>query len=272
MQLQDAEIEVKLLIDAIYLKYNYDFRDYSKASQKRRIEQGITALKCQTISELQSQVLHDPAVFMQLLQYLTIPVSEMFRDPSYFLSIREQVVPVLKTYPSLKIWVAGCSTGEEAYSLAILLQEEGLLERSIIYATDINPVSLEKAKKGVFPLERMALYGDNYQAAGGKRSLEHYYTGAYGGALFDKGLAEKITFSDHSLATDSVFSETHFVSCRNVVIYFNKALQGRAYNLFYESLCRRGFLGLGHKESLDFSTCSHLFEAVVKKDKLFRKL
>jgi chemotaxis protein methyltransferase CheR len=272
MQLQDAEIEIKLLIEAIYLKYNYDFRDYSRASQKRRIEQGITALKCQTISELQSQVLHDPAVFMQLLQYLTIPVSEMFRDPSYFLSIREQVVPVLKTYPSLKIWVAGCSTGEEAYSLAILLQEEGLLERSIIYATDINPVSLEKAKKGVFQLDRMALYANNYQAAGGKRTLEHYYTGAYGGALFDKSLAEKITFSDHSLATDSVFSETHFVSCRNVVIYFNKALQGRVYSLFHESLCRRGFLGLGHKESLDFSTCSHLFEAVVKKDRLFRKL
>ena len=272
MQLQDADIEIKLLIEAIYLKYNYDFRDYSKASQKRRIEQGISALKCQSISELQSQVLHDPAVFMQLLQYLTIPVSEMFRDPSYFLSIREQVVPVLKTYPSLKIWVAGCSTGEEAYSLAILLQEEGLLERSIIYATDINPVSLEKAKKGVFPLDRMPLYAENYLAAGGKRSLEHYYTGAYGGALFDKGLAEKITFSDHSLATDSVFSETHFVSCRNVVIYFNKALQSRAYALFHESLCRRGFLGLGHKESLDFSSCSHLFEAVVKKDKLFRKL
>jgi chemotaxis protein methyltransferase CheR len=272
MQLQDAEIEIKLLIDAIYLKYNYDFRDYSRASQKRRIEQGITALKCQTISELQSQVLYDPAVFMQLLQYLTIPVSEMFRDPSYFLSIREQVVPVLKTYPSLKIWVAGCSTGEEAYSLAILLQEEGLLECSIIYATDINPVSLEKAKKGVFPLDRMKLYAENYQAAGGKRSLEHYYTGAYGGALFDKALAEKITFSDHSLATDSVFSETHFVSCRNVVIYFNKALQNRAYGLFHESLCRRGFLGLGHKESLDFSACSHLFEAVVKRDKLFRKL
>ncbi|HSI45524.1 MAG TPA: protein-glutamate O-methyltransferase CheR [Methylophilus sp.] len=272
MQLQDAEIEIKLLIDAIYLKYNYDFRDYSKASQKRRIEQGISALKCNSISELQSQVLHDPAVFMQLLQYLTIPVSEMFRDPSYFLSIREHVVPVLKTYPSLKIWVAGCSTGEEAYSLAILLQEEGLLERSIIYATDINPVSLEKAKKGVFPLDRMTLYAENYQAAGGKRSLEHYYTGAYGGALFDKGLAEQITFSDHSLATDSVFSETHFVSCRNVVIYFNKALQGRAYSLFHESLCRRGFLGLGHKESLDFSICSHLFEAVVKRDKLFRKL
>jgi chemotaxis protein methyltransferase CheR len=272
MALQDSEIEIKLLIDAIYLKYNYDFRNYSKASQKRRIEQGMSALKCQTISELQSQVLHDPAVFMQLLQYLTIPVSEMFRDPSYFLSIREQVVPVLKTYPSLKIWVAGCSTGEEAYSLAILLQEEGLLDRSIIYATDINPVSLEKAKKGVFSLDKMEAYAENYHAAGGKQSFERYYTGAYDGALFNKELAEKITFSDHSLATDSVFSETHFVSCRNVVIYFNKALQNRAYGLFHESLCRRGFLGLGHKESLDFSSFSHQFEAIVKKDRLFRKL
>jgi chemotaxis protein methyltransferase CheR len=272
MVLPDVDIEIRLLIDAIYLKYNYDFRNYSKASQKRRIEQGMHALKCHTISELQSQVLHDPAVFMQLLQYLTIPVSEMFRDPSYFLSIREHVVPFLRTYPSLKIWVAGCSTGEEAYSLAILLQEEGLLERSIVYATDINPVSLEKAKKGVFPLEKMATYSENYLASGGKFSLDRYYTGAYGGALFDKSLAEKITFSDHSLATDSVFSETHFVSCRNVVIYFNKALQNRAYGLFHESLCRRGFLGLGNKESLEFSSHAHVFEAIVKKDKLFRKL
>lgn len=272
MELPNADIEIRLLIDAIYLKYNYDFRNYSKASQKRRIEQGMSALKCKTISELQSQVLHDPTVFMQLLQYLTIPVSEMFRDPSYYLSIREQVVPVLKTYPSLKIWVAGCSTGEEAYSLAILLKEEGLLDRSIIYATDINPVSLEKAKKGVFPLDKMELFSENYQASGGKVPFEAYYTGAYGGALFDKALSEKITFSDHSLATDSVFSETHFISCRNVVIYFNKALQNRVYGLFYESLCRRGFLGLGHKESLDFSTSSHRFEAVVKKDKLFRKI
>lgn len=272
MALADADIEIKLLIDAIYLKYNYDFRNYSKASQKRRIEQGMSALKCRTISELQSGVLHDPAMFMQLLQYLTIPVSEMFRDPSYFLSIREHVVPFLKTYASLKIWVAGCSTGEEAYSLAILLHEEGLLERSIIYATDINPVSLEKAKKGVFPLDKMGQYGQNHEAGGGKASLDTYYTGAYGGALFDKMLAEKITFSDHSLATDAVFSETHFISCRNVVIYFNKALQNRTYGLFHESLCRRGFLGLGHKESLDFSAYSSQFEPIVKKDKLFRRL
>lgn len=272
MELLSSDIEIKLLIDAIYLKYNYDFRNYSKASQKRRVEQGMQALKCNTISEMQSMVLHDPAVFMHLLQYLTIPVSEMFRDPTYFASIREHVVPFLRTYPSLKIWVAGCSTGEEAYSLAILLKEEGLLDRSIIYATDINPVSLEKAKRGVFPLEKMKSYAANYRAAGGKSIFEDYYTGAYGGALFDKALAEKITFSDHSLATDSVFSETHFISCRNVVIYFNKALQNRAYGLFHESLCRRGFLGLGHKESLDFSAYAQQFEAIVKKDKLFRKL
>lgn len=271
LPLPEEDAEITQLINAIYLKYNYDFRNYSKASQKRRIEQAISQLKCKSMADLQSKVLQDSALFMQLLQYLTIPVSEMFRDPSYFRSIREHVAPILSTYPSLKIWVAGCSTGEEAYSLAILLKEEGLLERSLIYATDINPVSLEKAKKGVFALEKMPQYAENYLAAGGKGQLEDYYTGAYGGALFDKTLAEKITFSDHSLATDTVFSETHFVSCRNVVIYFNKTLQNRAYGLFHESLCRRGFLGLGHKESLDFSAFSGQFEAIVKKDKLFRK-
>lgn len=272
MTAAEDDLEIKLLIDAIFLKYNYDFRNYAAASQKRRVEQAMIALKCATVSELQSHILHNPQAFSKLLQYLTIPVSEMFRDPSYFLSLRREVVPFLSTYPSLKVWVAGCSTGEEAYSLAILLHEEGLLERTIIYATDINPVSLEKAKKGVFDLDKMKHYGANYNKAGGKQALSDYYTGAYGGALFDSRLAERITFSDHSLATDAVFSETHLISCRNVVIYFNKALQNRAYGLFHESLCYRGFLGLGHKESLDFSSYAQQFEAVVKKDRIFRKL
>ena len=248
-----VDIELRLLVEAIYLKYSYDFRDYSGASQKRR-------------------VLHDPDAFMQLLQYLTIPVSEMFRDPSYFLALRQQVVPFLKTYPSLKIWIAGCSTGEEIYSMAILLKEEGLLERSIIYATDINPVSLEKAKMGVFPLDRMRAYTANYQKAGGKSSFSNYYTAAYDAALFDRKLCENVSFADHSLATDSVFSETQLVCCRNVLIYFNRTLQERALGLFHESLGHRGFLGLGSKESIDFSDYANRFEALDKTQRLYRKI
>ena len=179
--------------------------------------------------------------------------------------------PFLGTYASLKIWVAGCSTGQEVYSMAIMLREEGLLERSIIYATDINPQSLETARRGVFPLEQMQLYTKNYQAAGGKRAFSDYYTAAYGGALFDKSLIENVTFADHSLATDSVFSETHLISCRNVMIYFNKRLQDRVFGLFHESLCHRGFLALGSKESIDFSDYAGRFDALVKRERIFRK-
>ncbi|MDN4039923.1 protein-glutamate O-methyltransferase CheR [Massilia sp. YIM B02443] len=261
-----------MLVEAVYLKYNYDFRDYTGASQKRRVLVAMREMECDTVSELQSKVLHEPNGFAQLLQYLTIPVTEMFRDPEYFMAIREQVVPLLKTYPSLKIWIAGCSTGEEVYSMAILLKEEGLLERSIIYATDINPESLEAARRGVFPLERMRLYTENYQKAGGKAAFSDYYTAAYGGALFDRELMENVTFADHSLATDSVFSETHFVSCRNVLIYFNRRLQDRVFGLFHESLCHRGFLGLGSKESIDFSSYAERFEPLARRERLFRKV
>jgi len=226
---------------------------------------------CATISELQSRVVHESAAFSELLQYLTIPVTEMFRDPTYYAALREQVLPVLSTYPSLKIWVAGCSTGEEVYSLAILLKEEGLLERSMIYATDINPQSLEKARKGVFPLENMRAYTANYQAAGGRRAFSDYYTAAYNAALFDRSLCENVTFADHSLATDTVFAETQLISCRNVMIYFKKKLQDRALGLFHESLCHRGFLGLGSKESIDFSSYAQRFEPAVKRERLFRK-
>ncbi|MES2184919.1 MAG: protein-glutamate O-methyltransferase CheR [Pseudomonadota bacterium] len=265
------DIELKLLVEAIYLQYNHDFRDYSGASLRRRVLYALTQFHCATISALQERVLHDPGAFQQLLQYLTIPVSEMFRDPSYFLALRQHVVPVLRTYPSIKVWVAGCSTGEEVYSIAILLREEGLLERTILYATDINPQSLARARQGIFPLDQLRGYTSNYQQAGGTRTLSDYYTAAYDGALFDRTLREHITFADHSLATDSVFSETHFVSCRNVLIYFNKKLQDRALGLFHESLCRRGFLGLGSKESLDFSVHAPGFEAVVRQERIFRK-
>jgi chemotaxis protein methyltransferase CheR len=268
---RNTDIEIRLLIEAIYLKYSYDFREYSGASIKRRVLHALRQLECATISALQERVLHDPHMFMQLLQYLTIPVSEMFRDPEHFLALRREVVPLLKTYPSLKIWIAGCSTGEEVYSMAILLREEGLLERTIIYATDINPTSLEKAKQGIYSLERMRAYTESYQRAGGQRSFSDYYTAAYGHAIFDSSLRENVTFADHSLATDSVFSETHLVSCRNVLIYFNKALQDRAFGLFHESLCHRGFMLLGSKETLDFSAYSDRFETLTRPERIYRK-
>ncbi len=272
MTLGVADIEIRLLVQAVFLRYGHDFRDYAQASLKRRVLQAQQRMGAASISALQERVLHDPDQFAQLLQYLTVPVSEMFRDPAYFLALRRHVVPVLRTYPSLKIWVAGCSTGEEPYSLAILLHEEGLLDRSILYATDINHASLEKAKQGIFPLEHMQAFTRNYQRAGGTASFSDYYTAAYGGALFDKRLRDSITFADHSLATDSVFSETHLVSCRNVLIYFNRKLQDRALGLFHDSLSRRGFLGLGAKETLDFSAYAERFEVVSRPDRIYRRV
>ena len=266
-----ADIEIRLLVDAIFLRYGQDFRDYAPASLKRRVLQGQQRMGAPSISALQERVLHDPDAFAQLLQYLTVPVSEMFRDPPYFLALRRQVVPVLRTYPSLKVWVAGCSTGEEPYSLAILLQEEGLLDRTILYATDINHASLDKARRGIFALDHMQAFTRNYQRAGGTRSFSDYYTAAYGGALFDRSLRDSITFADHSLATDAVFSEMQLVSCRNVLIYFNRKLQDRALGLFHDSLAHRGFLGLGSKETLEFSAYGPRFEPVSRAERIYRK-
>ena len=266
-----TELELRLLMEAIYSHYSYDFRDYAGASQKRRVLQALAQLEYPTIPDLQAGIMKDAGRFMQLLQYLTIPVSEMFRDPTFFLVLRQQVVPRLRTYPSIKIWIAGCSTGEEAYSLAILLKEEGLLERSLIYATDINATTLVKARQGIFPLGSIKDHTVNYQKAGGKQAFSDYYTAAYDAAIFDKSLRENITFADHSLATDSVFSETQLVLCRNVLIYFNKKLQDRALGLFHESLSHRGFLGLGSKESIDFSTYFTRFEPLDKPERIFRK-
>lgn len=266
-----ADIEIRLLIEAVYLRYGHDFRDYAPASLKRRVLQARERMGTASVSALQERVLHDDAEFARLLQFLTVPVSSMFRDPSYFLALRRHVVPVLRTYPSLKVWVAGCSTGEEPYSLAILLHEEGLLDRTILYATDINTASLDKARQGIFPLDHMQAFTRDYQRAGGTRSFSEYYTAGYGGALFDRMLRERITFADHSLATDAVFSETQLVSCRNVLIYFNRQLQDRALGLFHESLSHRGFLGLGSKETLDFSAFADRFEAVSRPDRLYRK-
>ena len=268
----DTDIELRLLMEAIYLKYSYDFRNYTGASQKRRVLYALAQLGLPSISALQDKVLREPVMFTRLLQYLTIPVSEMFRDPGYFLELRRQVVPMLHTYPTVKVWVAGCSTGEEVFSLAILLREERLLERTQIYATDINPSSLEKARQGIFPLEAIRHYTANYQRAGGLRAFSDYYTAAYDAARFDPSLCADVIFADHSLATDAVFAETQLVSCRNVLIYFNRQLQDRALGLFHESLCHRGFLGLGAKESIDFSSYADRFEVLSRSERIFRKL
>ena len=266
-----ADIEIRLLVEAVFLRYGHDFRDYAPSSLKRRVLQAQRRLGLPTVSALQERVLHDQDGLALLLQALTVPVSEMFRDPGYFAALRQHVVPVLRTYPSLKVWVAGCSTGEEAYSMAILLQEEGLLERTILYATDINHDSLDKARRGIFALERMQQFTRNYQLAGGTAAFSDYYTADYDGVLMDKRLRQCITFADHSLATDAVFSEVQFVSCRNVMIYFNRRLQDRALGLFHGSLSHRGFLGLGSKETLDFSAYASRFEVVSRPERLYRK-
>ncbi|CUI91603.1 CheR family methyltransferase [Achromobacter kerstersii] len=266
-----ADIEQRLLLDAIYHQYHYDFRAYAQASLKRRLQSALTQFSCKTLSQLQDRVLHEPAVFTGLLQYLTVQVSDMFRDPSYFLALRNEVVPILRTYPSIKVWVAGCSTGEEVYSLAILLHEEGLLDRTLIYATDINPHALRAAEQGVFDLDRVAAFTENHARAGGRSSLSDYYTARYGRVVFDKALREHMVFSDHSLATDSVFAEVHLISCRNVLIYFERDLQNRALGLFHDALVHRGFLGLGSKESLRFSAQAEHFDDFVLEDRVYRK-
>ncbi len=266
-----ADIEQRLLIDAIFHRYHYDFRGYAQASLKRRLGTALGHFGCETLSQLQDRVLHDATVFPALLEYLTVQVSDMFRDPSYFRSLREEVVPLLRTYPSLKIWVAGCSAGEEVYSLAILLHEEGLLDRTLIYATDINPQALRAAESGVFDMTRVATFTENHARSGAKSSLSDYYTARYGRVVLDKALREHVVFSDHSLATDNVFAEVHFVSCRNVLIYFERDLQNRALGLFREALCHRGFLGLGSKESLRFSEQSVAFDDFVLEDRIYRK-
>jgi chemotaxis protein methyltransferase CheR len=265
------EIELNLLLEALYRQYHYDFRGYSMASIKRRIHQALVQFRCRSISALQEKLLHEPGIVPDLVALLTVQVSEMFRDPSYYRTLRESVVPHLKTYPSLKVWIAGCSAGEELYSLAILFREEGLESRTIFYATDINADALKKAEAGIYDLERVPLFTENHRKSGGKSSLSDYYTAAYGGVKFDKTLRERAVFSDHSLVTDSVFAEVHLVTCRNVLIYFNRELQDRAIGLFKDALVRRGFLGLGLKESLHFSSHAGAFTAIQADQRIFQR-
>lgn len=265
------DIEIQLLLEALYQRYHYDFRHYARASIKRRLLQARNQLGYASFSAMQDHVLHDPATLPRLLNYLTVQVSEMFRDPGYFRALREKVIPHLRTYPSLKVWVAGCSHGEELYSLSILFREEGLDQRTLFYATDINPDALRAAETGVYPLDQLRKFTENHQKSGARSSLSDYYTADYGRAVFDKSLRSQVVFSDHSLVTDAVFGEMHLISCRNVLIYFDRDLQDRALGLFRDSLARKGFLGLGSKESLRFSAHAPAFADFVREEKIYQR-
>ena len=269
--LEASDGEISELLDAIYTEYHHDFRGYAMASLRRRLSFAMTRLGCESLADLYAKLKDEPTAFTELLQHLTVQVSDLFRDPSFFRTMREQVVPVLQTYPLLRIWVAGCSTGEELYSLAILLDEEGLLERTTLYATDINPHALRAAEAGIYPLDRMGAFTENHRLAGGKGSLSRYYTAAYGSAVFDRSLRKQVVFADHSLATDSVFAEVQVVSCRNVIIYFDRGLQERALGLMADSLCRRGFLGLGSRESLQFTEQRFAFRELTPSERWYQR-
>ncbi|MEO8194942.1 MAG: protein-glutamate O-methyltransferase CheR [Gemmatimonadales bacterium] len=264
-------IEIELLLEGIYRNYGFDFRAYAYASIRRRLWKRIEAEGLQTVSALQARVLHEPQLMEKLLLDLSINVTAMFRDPGFYRAFRENVVPILRTYPFIRLWHAGCATGEEVYSMAILLQEEGLYERSRIYATDINEVVLQRAKEGIFPLERMQEYTENYIAAGGKRAFSDYYTAKYGGALFSESLTRNVVFSLHNLVTDHSFAEFNVILCRNVLIYFDKNLQAKVHKLFYNSLAMFGVLALGSKESMRFSTHEECYEQFNGPEKIFRK-
>lgn len=271
MDADTVNLEIELLIQAIFSKFQYDFRHYSRASLRRRLEQALIKFNLRTISEVQAKMLHEPDFFPRLLAYLTVNTTEMFRDPSYFLSLKENVFPFLKTFPSIKIWVAGCSTGEEVVSLSIFLRESGFT-KYIIYATDINPMNLEVARRGIYSLDSIKTASKNYRLAGGEASLSDYYDEAYDSVRFDENLFKNIVFSDHSLSTDSVFSETHLISCRNVLIYFDRPLQEKVFRLFSDSLVRGAFLGLGSKETIQFSDVKSFFENVDSQNRIYRKL
>lgn len=266
------QIEIELLLEGIYRHYGFDFRSYAYASIRRRIWKRIEAEGLATITDLQNRVLHEPDMMEKLLLDLSINVTAMFRDPTFYRVFREQVVPTLRTYPFIRVWHAGCATGEEVYSMAILLEEEGLYERSRIYATDINEVVLQKAKTGIFPIDRMQEYTENYIAAGGTRSFSDYYIAKYGGALFSPSLTKNVVFSQHNLVTDRSFAEFNVILCRNVLIYFDKTLQARVLSLFYDSLVMFGVLVLGSKESLRFSPYEECYEQINGPEKIYRKV
>ena len=269
--IENERLEIKLLLEAVFQKYGYDFRNYACAHTKRRLQHRLMLDQLDSYSQMQHMLIHDETFFNKLLLDLSINVTEMFRDPWVYTKVREIIVPHLKTYPYIKIWHAGCSAGQEVYSMGILLEEEGIKERAQIYATDFNEMILEKAKAGIYPMDAIREYTANYQKAGGKQSFSDYYTANYENVAIKQSLKDKVLFSSHNLVTDGVFGEMNLIFCRNVLIYFDRDLQNRVFKLFYDSLCPGGFLCLGSKESLKFSEVDDLFEPVAKREKIYRK-
>lgn len=265
-------IELDLLVSGIYQHYGFDFRNYAHGYLQRRVWSQVSREKLRTISGLQDLVLHDKKAMERFLLTLSVNVTSMFRNPCFYLSFRERVVPLLRTYPSIRIWCAGCSTGEEAYSMAILLKEEGLLKKTRIYATDMNELVLNKAKMGIFPLSNMQEYTKNYIESGGIKDFSSYYTAKYENAIFHPDFKKNIVFSKHNLASDRGFNEFNVILCRNVMIYFNTTLQQKVHQIFYNSLCRFGLLGLGDKESIRLSGVEDLYEELDERNKIYQRV
>jgi len=266
-----SALEISLLLEAIYQKYGYDFREYSKAHINRRIMNRLALSGLEDVSQIQSKILKDETFAYQLLQDLSITVTEMFRDQDFYKSLRENVIPILKTYPFIKIWHAGCATGEEAYSMAIILQEEGLYDRTTIYATDFNQHALNRAKEGIFSNAMMKEYIINYTLSGGKESFSDYYTSSYDNAIMNQSLKKNIVWANHNLVTDSVFAEVHLILCRNVLIYFDNTLQNKVQKIFHDSLINGGILCLGTKEGLRFTDFFEKYTELDKKQRIFKK-
>jgi chemotaxis protein methyltransferase CheR len=265
------EIELQLLLEAIFLRYGYDFRSYARASIRRRVIKFMHSVGAQSIAEMIPGIIHDEPFFDDMVREFSITVTEMFRDPPLFLAMRQEVLPVLKSYPFIKVWHAGCATGEEAYSLAILMHEEEMAKRAMCFATDFNEAALAKARDGIYGLDKAQQFTQNYQLAGGTRSFSDYYHARYGAMAMDSMLKKNITFANHNLVSDHVFSEMHLIMCRNVLIYFSKELQERVFGLFHESLVTGGFLCLGSKESLLFSKVQGSFKEFDRQKRIFQK-
>ncbi|KOO50678.1 CheR family methyltransferase [Priestia koreensis] len=265
------QLEIELLLETMYRISGFDFREYMRSSIERRIQHRMRLEQIPTISRVIEKVIHEPGYIEKLLSDFSINVTEMFRDPSFFLTFRKQVVPLLRHYPEIRIWHAGCATGEEAYSMAILMEEEGLGDKTKIYATDMNEKVLKKAESGIFSLKKMQTYTRNYLQAGGKQEFSEYYTTDYAAAYFHPSLTRNIIFAQHNLVTDGSFNEFHVIICRNVMIYFNQTLQDSVHDLFYESLSHGGFLGLGNKEALRIDYDRKLYRDFNPIERIYQK-
>jgi chemotaxis protein methyltransferase CheR len=270
-QLENQDIEIRLVVEAIYQKYGYDFRNYSQAHVKRRILNRFNLSGMKHISDMIHESVYNHKFVDQMLMDLSINVTEMFRDPNFYRALREEIIPILKTYPYLKIWHAGCASGEEVYSMAVILHEEGLYGKTQIYATDFNPVIIKQAKDGLYPISRIKEFTVNYQKSGGRGSFSDYYTADYETAKMLDSLKKNIVFATHNLVTDSVFAEVNLVICRNVLIYFDRELQDKVIRLFVESLPSGGILCLGSKENLQFSDHYDQFNPLIPKERIYIK-